>query len=548
MTVEQVPTRVGLPVQHTRPAALPALTAHAVRAFLRNPIAVFFTLAFPLAFLVIVSSIIGRRVTGDGVAVTQFLVAPFAVFGVAQASFTMLAVDTAVLRESGVLLRLRAAPVPAWTVVAARIGASMIVSVAVVALLATVGVLAYEVEVPWRKVPAMLVTLLLGVACCAALGLALASATRTVGAAQTLAQGLLIPLAFISDVFIVGAELPRWLAETGSVLPLKHFAQALAETFRPGEGYGFTPHHLAVLAIWAAAGAVLARRSFGWQPRVSSRPPTVTPARRLGPARLTMPRECPRWAPGALLRGQIGYALLGLRRDPLSVFFAVVFPALLLMLLPTVFGNARIHGLPMAQYLFAGMVAYTAAVVGYVDLTEAVVGARSAGVLKRLRGTPLPFRWYVAGRVCATLITVLLACAVLAAVGISFLGVSVAAGGVPALLLALGAGSLCFSALGLALAALMPSARSLIAVTLGTLLPLCFISEVFVVGDQPLPGPLTAVADVFPLRHLLQALLAATGSGDTGAGVAWDHLSIVAGWTVLALLVARWRRGALAGP
>ncbi|MFC6605805.1 ABC transporter permease [Amorphoplanes digitatis] len=261
-----------------------------------------------------------------------------------------------------------------------------------------------------------------------------------------------------------------------------------------------------------------------------------------------MPRERRRWAPGALLRGQIGYALLGLRRDPLSVFFAVVFPALLLMLLPTVFGNARVHGLPMARYLFAGMAAYTAAVVGYVDLTEAVVGARSAGVLKRLRGTPLPFRWYVAGRVCATLITVLLACAVLAAVGIGFLGVSVAAGGVPALLLALGAGSLCFSALGLALAALMPSARSLIAVTLGTLLPLCFISEVFVVGDQPLPGPLTAVADVFPLRHLLQALLAATGSGDTGAGIAWNHLSIVAGWTVLALLVARWRRGALAGP
>ncbi|GID91568.1 hypothetical protein Adi01nite_09800 [Amorphoplanes digitatis] len=548
MTVEQVPTRVGLPVRHTRPAGVPALTVHAVRAFLRNPIAVFFTLAFPLAFLVIVSSIIGRQVTGDGIAVTQFLVAPFAVFGVAQASFTMLAVDTAVMRESGVLLRLRAAPVPAWTVLAARIGASMIVSGAVVALLATVGVLAYEVEIPWRKVPAMLVTLLLGVACCAALGLALASATRTVGAAQTLAQGLLIPLAFISDVFIVGADLPRWLAATGSVLPLKHFAQALAETFRPGEGYGFTPHHLAVLAGWAAAGAVIARRSFGWQPRVSSRPPTVTPTRRPGPARLTMPRERRRWAPGALLRGQIGYALLGLRRDPLSVFFAVVFPALLLMLLPTVFGNARVHGLPMARYLFAGMAAYTAAVVGYVDLTEAVVGARSAGVLKRLRGTPLPFRWYVAGRVCATLITVLLACAVLAAVGIGFLGVSVAAGGVPALLLALGAGSLCFSALGLALAALMPSARSLIAVTLGTLLPLCFISEVFVVGDQPLPGPLTAVADVFPLRHLLQALLAATGSGDTGAGIAWNHLSIVAGWTVLALLVARWRRGALAGP
>jgi len=259
------------------------------------------------------------------------------------------------------------------------------------------------------------------------------------------------------------------------------------------------------------------------------------------PARLSPPREH-HVGPPALLRGQIAYALLGLRRDRLAVFFAVAFPALLLVLFPTVFGDGRVHGLPLAQYLLAGMIAYTAAVAGYVDMPEAVVGARASGVLKRLHGTPLPFRWYVAGRVATALITALLGTAVLAVVGVAFLDVRLAAARVPAALLAVGAGTLCFAALGLAVAALLPTARSLVAVTLGTLLPLCFVSEIFVVGDQPLPGGLVAVADVFPLRHLLNALLTATRPETTGAGIAWSHVAVLAGWTALALLVAG-RRG-----
>lgn len=525
--------------------AVPALTGHAVRAFLRNPLAAFFTLAFPLAFLVIVGTIVGDATTGDGVPVTQFLVAPFAVFGVAQASFTMVAVDTAALRESGVLLRLRAAPVPAGAVLAARLCASAFAAGSAVLLLTVVGVLAYDVGIVWHKVPALLVTLALGVACCAALGVALASSVRTVTATQALAQGILIPLAFISDVFIINADLPRPLEIIGSLLPLKHFALATAETFHPGGGAGFSASHLATLAAWTIAGVLVAQHRYDWGPRGSAAGPamanTPDPAR----TRLSAPQERRSGSPVATLGGQISYALLGMRRDVLSVFFAVVFPAMLLALFPTVFGDARVHGLTMAQYLFAGLTAYTVAVTAYVDMPEGLVGARSAGVLKRLLGTPLPFGAYVAGRVCAAVLTALLSSAVLAVVGTGFLGVRVEPAHLPAVLLTVLLGSLCFSALGLALAALLPRARSLVAVTLGTLLPLCFLSEIFVVGDQPMPGMVTAVADVFPLRHLLQALLTATRPDGTGNGFAWEHLAVVAVWALVALAVARRRRAGL---
>ncbi|SNY59266.1 ABC transporter permease [Paractinoplanes atraurantiacus] len=533
------PARVRPPSPATRVRALPVLTAHAVRAFTHNPPAAFFTLAFPLAFLIIVASIVGDQTTDAGVPVAQFLVPPFAVFGVAQASFTLLATDTAVLRENGVLLRQRAAPVPARTVLAARTAASVIISGAAVALLVAVGVLAYDVEVVWRKVPAMLVTLLLGIACCASLGLALAALVRTARAAQALAQGLLIPLAFISEVFIVGADLPRPLSAIGSALPLKHFALAMAETFDPAGGYGFRPGHLLVLTAWTVAGAFTAQRWFGWQPRGEARPrsePEVAPH-----TRLSAPVTYPRRSPARLLPGQIRYALTGLRRDPLAVFFAVVFPALLLVLFPSVFGDARVHGLSMAQYLFAGMLAYTAAVSGYVDLPEAVVAARSSGVLQRLRGTPLPLRLYLAGRVSGALLTTLLAAAVLAAAGIGFLGVRVPPAHLPAILVTIVLGSFCFAALGLALVALLRSARTLVAITLGTLLPLCFASEIFVAGDRPLPDALTTLAGVFPLRHLLQALLAATEPDGGGAGFAGAHLAVVAAWTLAGLLIIRGR-------
>ncbi|MBO4206778.1 ABC transporter permease [Micromonospora echinofusca] len=519
------------------------LTGHALRGMLRTPMSLFFALVFPLTFLVLVAAIVGDQPTPAGVPVAQFLVAPFAVFGVAEAVFCVLAIDIAVLREDGVLLRMRGTPVPARTVLTARIGAAVVVAVLAVALLSTVGVAAYGVDIVWRKTPALLLTLVTGAACFAALGLAVASATRTVLAAQTLTQGLLVPLAFVSDVFLVGAQLPTWLDVTGSVLPLKHFARALAETYDPQGGYGFSPGHLAVLAGWAVVGGLVARWRFGWAPRGASggtTGPTVVEADPVaGRRHLGAPRPAGRPSGAALLTGQLGYALSGLRHDPLSIFFAVVFPVLLLVLFPAVFGGNGPDGLPLPQYLLPGLIAYALAVTGYVNLPESVAYARDQGILQRLRGTPLPLGWYLAGRIGAALLVSLLTTVLLVVVAVAFLDVRLDPGRLPAVLVAVLLGVACFAALGLAVASLLPSARSLTAVTLGTLLPLSFVSDVFPVGgDAPLPGWLATTGDLFPLGHLSAALLTATRPAVAGAGFAWAHLAVVAGWTVAALLVA----------
>ncbi|MFI7542502.1 ABC transporter permease [Actinoplanes sp. NPDC049599] len=534
-------------VEHAHPATWPVrtMTAHALRGFTRSPLSTFFTLVFPLAFLVIVSAIVGNETTDAGVPVAQFLVAPFAVFGVAEAAFVVLATDTAGLRERGVLMRLRGTPVPVGTALTARVAATAVVSAAAVTLLTTVGVGLYGVEIIWRKVPALLLTLALGIGCFAALGLALVALTRTVLIVQTLTQGLLIPLAFISNVFIVGADLPVWLDRIGGALPLRHFADAMAQTFDPYGGYGFRRGDLLVLAAWGLAGAAVALWRFGWMPRGSGSTGAVATPAPVGATAPAAPAphrvDAGRRSAAALLTTQVRYALTSQWRDPLSVFFAVVFPVLLLALFPTVFGAGPVHGLTSAQYLLPGMTAYAIAVAGYVNMPEDVAQARGKGVLKRLLGTPLPLRWYLAGRMSAVLVVSTLASVLLGVVAVLFLDVRLDPARLPAVAVGVVLGACCFAALGLAAVALLRSATSLVAVTLGTLLPLSFVSDVFPVGDAPLPGPLAAIGALFPLKHLMAALLAATSPDGPGSGFAAGHLAVVAGWTVAGLLVVRLR-------
>src|SRR5690606_7755683 len=112
MTVDQrtAPLRLEEPGREGLVRLTATLAAHNLRAFVRNPFAAFFTLAFPLTIFVLVGAVVGDETDAAGVAITQYLVAPFGAFGVAYAAFAVLSSDTALLRESGVLKRWRGTP------------------------------------------------------------------------------------------------------------------------------------------------------------------------------------------------------------------------------------------------------------------------------------------------------------------------------------------------------------------------------------------------------------------------------------------------------
>lgn len=516
------------------------LLRHALVSFVRTPASTFFTLAFPVSFLVIIGATAGRQITEQGIRVSQYLVAPFAVFGVAEASFCVLAVGLATLRDNGVLKRWRGTPVPTWSVLASRIGAAIVMSLAATAILLVVGIAAFNVEIVWHKAAAMLLTLVLGIVCCASLGMAVVALTRSVVSAQAATNGVLIPLAFISHVFIPYATFPApidWLAKA---LPLRHFADALEATFDPMEaGRGFKWTDLAVMAAWSVAGCVVAAYRFGFEPRGrGKRPAVAVPApRRATGETVLVAREVGRPGWPRLLRTEIHAVVLFLRRHPLPLFFAIVMPAILLQLFPLVYKDIQLNGMPISDAMLVGMIPYGVSIAGYVNLPETVARARGNAELRRLRGTPLPTWIYLIAQVVGALLVSTLAAVVLVVGAITSDQYRIDVGRLPAAILALVASGVCFAAIGLALVSLMRSAETTNAVTLGTLIPLSFVSNVFFVGPE-LPHYLQIVGDVFPLKHAVALFAAALRPGLTGAGFAWTDLAVVLGWTVVGLAVA----------
>ena len=352
----------------------------------------------------------GGQEVGDGIRVSQFLVAPFIVFGVAEGAFCVLAIGTATLRESGVLKRLHGAPVPSWAVVSSRVAAAAVMSLLSAVILVVVGVLAYDVRVVWSKAPAALVTLMLGIACCAAMGLAVVSLTRSVLAAQAMTNGVLIPLAFISHVFIPGMALPFALDWLSRALPLRHFADALDDV-RPAHA----GQRIRVDGSRRPRRLDRRRRGRGGvEVRLGTARWATSPSPALADSRRYDGLADPagrgdRPSLGRLFAGQVVHALTGMRREKLPVFFAVVFPALLLLLFPAVIPAETVRGMRFADALLPGMVAYAIAVAAFVNLPEAIAHARAAGVLERLRGTPLPRSLYLAGRLASCLLVVTVA-------------------------------------------------------------------------------------------------------------------------------------------
>jgi len=76
-----------------------------------------------------------------------------------------------------------------------------------------------------------------------------------------------LPLYFISGVFVPASQLPDGLVTVADLLPVKPFVDALITVFDPRtSGAGIAVGDLAVVAGWGLAGLIFAMRSFAWTP------------------------------------------------------------------------------------------------------------------------------------------------------------------------------------------------------------------------------------------------------------------------------------------
>ena len=253
----------------TRLAQLRSEARFNLLGFRRSPAATFFTVVLPIIFLVIFTSIFGNEIiSSTGARVATVYVPGILALALVSANFMNAAIVTVIRRENGVLKAMRATPLPPWVYVGGQLAASLVLTAFMTALVIGIGWLGYSVEVQPGAVPSLLITLAVGAAAFSALGLAITCVCPSEQAAPAITNMCVLPLYFVSDVFIPSEGAPSWMTFIGDIFPIKHLAVALGRTFDPfSEGVPMPGWRWLILAAWGAFGVLVTLRFFRWTPR-----------------------------------------------------------------------------------------------------------------------------------------------------------------------------------------------------------------------------------------------------------------------------------------
>jgi len=235
---------------------------------------------------------------------------------------------------------------------------------------------------------------------------------------------------------------------------------------------------------------------------------------------------------------QVRYTNKTFWRNPASAFFTFAFPLMFLVIFTSLLpkGDVQIAGLFVKQstYYVANMAAFSVITACYTNIAMSVTFQRDAGILKRTQGTPLPGSAYLAARVLHAMLMALLLVVITAAFGRLFYNADIPAGGTLlrfAVMLIVGAAAFC--SLGLAMTSFVPNPEAAPAVVNASILPLLFLSGIFIpIGDTS-PAWIRWVARIFPVRHFALGMSA----GFFGTPFEWKDVLVVAAWGVGGLLV-----------
>jgi ABC-2 type transport system permease protein len=229
------------------------------RMFWRNPSAAFFNFVLPLLFL-----------AGGGVIFSASqhdlnrLVPAIAGMSVMSTTFTALAYNIVFLRERGVLKRIRGTPLPAISYFGG-VAASAVTNTALqIAIVTVAGRAFFGIGWPGRWAE-LIVFVVVGVVCFAALGVAFAHAIPNFESTAAYVNAVFLPVVFISFYVFDSTSAPAFLRNIAEALPLKPLIDGLFAAMVSGSGLADHLDALAVIALWGAFGLYLAVRGFSWE-------------------------------------------------------------------------------------------------------------------------------------------------------------------------------------------------------------------------------------------------------------------------------------------
>ena len=236
-----------------------------LRLYTRSKELAFFTFLLPIIFFVLLGSVYGGGDRIKGYRAPDYLLTGMLGYGVAATAFSGLAIVLVIRRETGVLKRLRATPLPAHVYITAVLLTSLIAFAIEAVFLIALGMLMFDAVFP-KSVASVVVALLLGGATFAVLGIGVSGLVRRAEGASAVITALYLPLSFISGAFFSQQHFPIWLKKIADVLPLTYFIDLMGAVMLRGVQLWDRPEDVAVIAAWGLVGAVLARRFFRWVP------------------------------------------------------------------------------------------------------------------------------------------------------------------------------------------------------------------------------------------------------------------------------------------
>jgi ABC-2 type transport system permease protein len=247
------------------------LAAHQVlweqRLFWRNRQAAFFTFVLPVGLLAF--GALGRHSDVDGRPYPDFFVPGLIGTAIVFTTFAGMAITLVIRRDTGILKRVRGTPLPPAVYLGA-LAASMALVLAIEAgIVVGVGSALLGVAAPDSPLE-LLGLVVLGALAFAALAFAVVPLVPSAEGSSAVISAVYLPLLGLSGAFFPLHRLPAALHELADVLPLSHLLTALRASYAGG---GLSGHDLAGLLVtvaWAIAGAAIAVRRFGWEPRGGS--------------------------------------------------------------------------------------------------------------------------------------------------------------------------------------------------------------------------------------------------------------------------------------
>jgi ABC-2 type transport system permease protein len=218
-------------------------------------------------------------------------------------------------------------------------------------------------------------------------------------------------------------------------------------------------------------------------------------------------------------------------RNPSAAFFNIALPLLFLALFGAIFAGSDED----LDVIVPGIAGMSIMATTFSALAHNLVFLREQGILKRIRGTPLPSSAYLAGIAGSAVTNTIGQVAVITVVGNVVFGVAWPTEWL-ALLVFVALGVVCFASLGVALAHAIPNVESAPAYVNAVFLPVIVISGVFYDADRA-PAWLHDIGQALPLTHLIDGMSGAMvhheGLADHGA-----NLLVLAAWTVVGIVLA----------